>query len=106
LAGVAYYERGLLRAEDGRADEARADLEKSRDILKSEADRSPDIPALSGDLGRTYAALARDGRARSDHRAAAECFEQARAYLRAAVERAPERVRERSDLSTVDAEMR
>ena len=105
-AGVAYYERGALRAEDGRVDEARADFEKSRAILEAEIRRAPDVPALSADLGRTYAALARLSDAGHDPRAADDWFEKARAALRSAVERAPERARDRRDLKAVEADRR
>jgi serine/threonine-protein kinase len=104
MAGVAYYERGRLRAEDGRAVEARADFEKSRTILEAEVHRSPGVPALRGALGRTYAALGRLARAAGDRAAAAGWFARAVAALRADVERAPDRARDRRDLQDVEAE--
>ena len=101
---MAYAERGRLRAAAGRPDEARPDFEKAREILEAEVRRSPDVPRLSGELGRAYAGLARLARAASDRPAAADWFARATAALRSAVERAPERARDRQDLEDVEAE--
>ena len=102
--GVAYQERGRLRAEDGRADEARADLEKSRELLEAEVNRSPDVPGLRGDLGRTYRGLAQVARARGDEVGAGEWFRKAEEALRAANDGAPDNAKDRHDLESIRAE--
>jgi serine/threonine protein kinase/tetratricopeptide (TPR) repeat protein len=105
MSGVAYYERGKMRAQDNRQDEAAADFEKSREILEAEVRRSPDVPALSADLGRTYAGLARLARDRGDRAAAADWFAKAIAALKSCVDRGPDRARDRRDLQDVEAEV-
>jgi tetratricopeptide (TPR) repeat protein len=103
MAGIAYYERGRLRAEFGPRPDAFADLQKSQAILGAEVRGCPDVPSLSGDLGRTYAALARLARVEGDA-TATQLYRSAIDLLRSAVERAPERVKDRTDLRAVQAE--
>jgi tetratricopeptide (TPR) repeat protein/tRNA A-37 threonylcarbamoyl transferase component Bud32 len=105
MSGVAYYERGRARLADRRTDEARADFEKSLGILKAEVQKAPDVPELSGDLGRTYGALARLARAGGDGAKARDLFREATAALKSAVDRAPERARDVRDLQEVEAEV-
>jgi tetratricopeptide (TPR) repeat protein len=103
-SGVAYYERGVLRAEDGRADEARADLTKARDIQEAAVRQCPDVPGLSADLGRTYAGLGGLARAGGDPAAAGDWLAKAVRALRSAAERAPDDVRIRRDLAALEAD--
>jgi eukaryotic-like serine/threonine-protein kinase len=104
MSGVANYERGRIRQASGRVDDARIDLEMAREILEAEVARSPDVPDLRGDLGRVYARLARLARATGDKVATDEWFSKAIATLKLAVEQAPERVRDRRDLTEIDAQ--
>jgi eukaryotic-like serine/threonine-protein kinase len=104
MGGVAHYERGRVREADGKPDAARPEFDKSLEILQAEAARCPDVPALSGELGRVYAALGRLARAGGDRAAAADWFGKAAAALQSAVNRAPDRAEDARDLKTVQAE--
>jgi eukaryotic-like serine/threonine-protein kinase len=98
--GAAYQVRGQVRLETGRLADALADLDKSRIDLEEAVRRTPDVPELQGDLGRTYALLARLARERNDT-AARDWTQKATAALRAAVAAAPESVRDQQSLREV-----
>ncbi len=102
--GVAYQARGQFRAEAKRADEARADLVRSRDLLEAAVKDSPELPSLQGDLGRTYLGLARLARGAGDAAACADALAKAAAALRFAVDKSPDQVQERRSLDEVRAE--
>jgi len=103
-AGTGHRLRGEIRLALGRPDEARADLDRSRDLLKAEVERSPKVPELKAELGRTHLALARLARAAGNAATAAESVREAVAALRSAVAEAPDRVQDRRDLEAAEAE--
>ncbi len=81
------------------------DFDKSRIILEAATERSPDVPGLSGDLGRTYAGLARLARDEGDEGASAKWFGKSLAAFRSCIDRAPDRFREKRDLKQVESEI-
>jgi serine/threonine-protein kinase len=87
--GVAYQTRGYVRLAVGRGADAKADLDRSQSILENEVKRSPSVPHLRGDLGRTYALLAR-----ADAGRAADWLARAKEALDAAVRAAPDSARD------------
>jgi eukaryotic-like serine/threonine-protein kinase len=102
--GAAYQFRGQLRAEAERLDEARADFEKSRQVLVELVKDYPQLPYNRGNLGRTYAGLARLARRAGNEAAAAEWFAKAADALRQTVEQSPDDANERRSLEEVRAE--
>jgi serine/threonine-protein kinase len=101
---VAYLTRGELRADGGRADAAREDFEKSRQLLEEWVKEFPDLPGARGDLGRTYAGLGRLARLAGNQAEADRWFAEAVAALDGAVERSPDNARDRRSLEEVRAE--
>jgi hypothetical protein len=102
--GVAYQFRGQLRADAERFDEARADFDKSRQVLEELVKEFPQLPYNHGSLGRTYAGLARLARRSGNEAGAADWFAKAFDALRKAVEQSPDDAGERRSLEEVRAE--
>jgi serine/threonine-protein kinase len=101
---LAYQARGELRAEDRRADEARADFDKSRTLLEEYVKDYPDLPGARGELGRTYLGLGRLDRLAGNGAEAARWFGLAAEALGKAVEQSPDNARDRRSLEDVRAE--
>lgn len=102
--GLAYQSRAQLRADTGLADEARKDFERSRELLEACVQEFPDMPALRGDLGRTYLGLARLARRGNDAAAAGDCLAKAIDALRFAVDKSPDHAQDRRSLEEARAE--
>src|SRR5262249_52322733 len=102
--GLAYQARGQSRADGKRADEARTDFEQSRVVLEAVVRESPELPSLYGDLGRTYAGLARLARRMGDAAAASDGYAKAVVALRFAVDKSPDQAQDRRSLEEVKAE--
>jgi serine/threonine-protein kinase len=98
---VALYLRGQLRADGNRADEARADFDKSRQLLEDLVKEFPQIPGYRGDLGRTYAGLGRLAGGAGDEAGAANWLGKAAEALRQAVEQSPDSAENRRSLEEV-----
>jgi serine/threonine-protein kinase len=95
---VAYQVRGELRADDKRPAEARADFEKSRGLLEEWVKEFPGLPGARGDLGRTYAGLARVA---ADREEAVRWYGRAADALGRAVELSPDNAQDRRSLKEV-----
>jgi tetratricopeptide (TPR) repeat protein/tRNA A-37 threonylcarbamoyl transferase component Bud32 len=102
--GLAHLERGRIRAEDGRRDEARADFDKSRELLEGLVKEYPAVPAYRGDLGETFAALGLLARGGGGTAEAAGWFARAEEALRLAAEQSPDDAQIRRSLEAVRAE--
>ncbi len=101
---VAHLARGKLRAEDGRAADARADFDQARQLLEALVQEYPQIPGYRGDLGRAYAGLARLARGAGDRAVGADWFNKAADALGRAVEQSPDHAEDRQSLEEVRAE--
>jgi tRNA A-37 threonylcarbamoyl transferase component Bud32 len=101
---IAYLARGQLRAAGNRADEARADFDRSRQLLEELVKEYPALPTLRGDLGRAYAGLGRLARRAKNASAADEWFVKAADALGQAVRQSPESAQEVRSLADVLAE--
>jgi tetratricopeptide (TPR) repeat protein len=102
--GVAYLTRGRLREEDNRADEARADFDRARQLFEELLKGSPGLPSRYGDLGRAYAGLGRLVRKAGD-RTNTDWFGKAADALREAVAGSPDNAQDRRSLEEVVAEL-
>jgi tetratricopeptide (TPR) repeat protein len=103
--GAVHQFRGQVRAQLGRAADAKADLEKSQDVFQALVNDFPHIPSYRGDLGRTYVELGRLTRAAGDRPVAAAWFAKAINELGKAVAFAPDREQDRRSLAQARAEL-
>jgi serine/threonine-protein kinase len=99
----AYQARGLIRAQLGNRDEARADLREAMRYEEKLIQAYPDIPAWQADLGRTYLALAK---LESEQKIATEWIQKAAAALRGALTKTPDDAQTKRSLEEALAEQR
>ena len=97
--------RGQVRAQTNRVQEARADLEKSRQLLANLTARFEHIPGPHAELGRTYTELGRLERAANNGESAKEWFNKAVAELKTAQKLAPANARIAESLQQTAAEL-
>ena len=103
--GLACQVRGQLRADGKRVEEARADFDRSQQLLEALVKEFPEVPAHRADLGRTYAGLGWLARSAGDKAEAAEWFSKATQALRQAIDQAPDHAENRRSLRTLQAEL-
>jgi tetratricopeptide (TPR) repeat protein len=100
--GEAHRALAELRMETGeRLDEAKLDLEKSRDLLTQVVAESPKMPGARGELGRTYLALGH--LAKRQKSPADDNYANAVSELKRASELAPQDFSIRRDLDEANA---